>query len=728
MPLHVAVALLSAGAAILILWPAIENRTALGAASLTAYGGALLVWAVSLAFYWSNTSSLQGHFWLATSFLGATTAPAALLVYGLQYSGREGWVGPKNLALLAIVPALTQVLILTGRCECIVVENGKAGMLAGIPLTGAWVWFVEVYSDTLVLVAGLLLISTIYRRHRPSLPRPSSVQVGTLLGISISLLVLVILSSQLGLHLTPVGFAIMGLAITHSIFPDRLSETASILRHTVVEGLDEGWMVLDTHNQIVDLNPAAGRLIGLPIKTILGEPAEKVLVDWPNVLKQIRNLRQSEIKGSVNLQDGRRYLNLRLSALIDKHGRIFGHLIMWRDVTERRMVEDARQRARDEMFILLHAISGAATRAMNLEEFLTEANHQMAYSFQSQTSAIFLFEQPAGRAGHAGPTLAAQHGLTDGAASWLSLFLSPGELLRSLLEDREPLLISDIANDSRIPPRIKQGGDKSLLLLPMVVDGKPIGVICLTRREGRPYTADEVARLGLVADEISAFTASDRRRQLTIAFTERQRLVRDLHDSVTQKLYGLLTLTEASQAALESGTAIMSAELLSRFGEGTRQALKEMRLFLYGLQPVDLEREGLVSVLHQRLAAVEGRADVKARLLTDDEINLPLTKEVALYFITQEALNNVLRHANAKSVTVRLKQTDANVLLSVEDDGCGFDPGQQAKAGMGLSNIRERVAQIGGRLRIVSSPGNGTSLYVAVGRETYPNPIQERGN
>jgi signal transduction histidine kinase len=161
---------------------------------------------------------------------------------------------------------------------------------------------------------------------------------------------------------------------------------------------------------------------------------------------------------------------------------------------------------------------------------------------------------------------------------------------------------------------------------------------------------------------------------MTIALAERQKLVRDLHDSVTQKLYGLLALTRAAQAGLEAGTPTMPAEVLSQISENTRQALKEMRLFLYGLQPVDLEHEGLVSVLHERLAAVEGRADVKTRIITDGEVCLPLPKEVALYYVAQEALNNILRHANAKSVTVQLKQTRASILLVIEDDGCGFDP------------------------------------------------------
>src|SRR5512147_1902632 len=98
-----------------------------------------------------------------------------------------------------------------------------------------------------------------------------------------------------------------------------------------------------------------------------------------------------------------------------------------------------------------------------------------------------------------------------------------------------------------------------------------------------------------------------------------------------------------------------------------------MRLFLYEMQPVDLEKEGLVAILHHRLSAVEGRADIKARLLADDDISLAKDKEIALYFIAQEALNNVLKHAHAKAVTVSLKQKGRNVFLEIVDDGRGFD-------------------------------------------------------
>jgi len=254
-------------------------------------------------------------------------------------------------------------------------------------------------------------------------------------------------------------------------------------------------------------------------------------------------------------------------------------------------------------------------------------------------------------------------------------------------------------------------------LTPITVQSQILGIIGLARNESPAYNEDEVARLNVVADEIATFIHSDRQRQLSIALAERQRLVRDLHDSTTQKLYGLLTLTEAAQAGIEMGSPEQLKPILSRIGETARQALKEMRLFLYELQPVDLERDGLVSILNQRLTAVEGRADVKARLLTDETISLPLDKEVALYFIAQEALNNVLKHAKAKSVTVRLKQTKSNVKLEIEDDGNGFAPKKDDAGGMGMRNMRERASQVGGKISISSIPGKGTKISATVSKD-----------
>jgi signal transduction histidine kinase len=144
-----------------------------------------------------------------------------------------------------------------------------------------------------------------------------------------------------------------------------------------------------------------------------------------------------------------------------------------------------------------------------------------------------------------------------------------------------------------------------------------------------------------------------------------------------------------------------------------------MRLFLYQMQPIDLEKDGLISALHHRLAAVEGRADMKARLLADENISLSTDKEIALYFIAQEALNNILRHARAKNVLVTLKQGRKNVILEIQDDGRGFDPKKVDRTGLGLANMSERAAKMG-KLKIVSNP-TGNQIVVTVLRELPVN-------
>ncbi len=248
----------------------------------------------------------------------------------------------------------------------------------------------------------------------------------------------------------------------------------------------------------------------------------------------------------------------------------------------------------------------------------------------------------------------------------------------------------------------------------------------LGRREKPVFSQDEIVRLMTLSDQIAILIDSDRRRKLAITLSERQRILRDLHDSVSQKLYGLVTLTEAAQAALEAGSQINPSEVLSRIGDNARQAVKEMRLFLFQMQPIDIEKEGLISVLHHRLAAVEGRADIKARLLSDENIFLLKDKEVALYYIAQEALNNVLRHAHANSVLVTIKQGKRNVILRIQDDGTGFDPKKVDRGGMGLRNMKERALQINGKLNVLSKPGQGTKIVITVGKDQAVKQIERR--
>ena len=196
---------------------------------------------------------------------------------------------------------------------------------------------------------------------------------------------------------------------------------------------------------------------------------------------------------------------------------------------------------------------------------------------------------------------------------------------------------------------------------------------------------------------------------------ERTRLARDLHDSATQSLYSATLFSEAGKELAESGDLESVKHYLSRVSEVVHQALKDMRLLVYQLRPLVLEKEGLVGALQGRLDAVEKRAGMEARLFSDQLPPLPDDVSEGLYRIAQEALNNALKHADANFITVNIRNDGANVTLEIVDDGCGFDP-QTAESigGMGLVNMKARTAQLGGHMEIDSTLDNGSNVIVTI--------------
>lgn len=274
-----------------------------------------------------------------------------------------------------------------------------------------------------------------------------------------------------------------------------------------------------------------------------------------------------------------------------------------------------------------------------------------------------------------------------------------------------------------LPPGALPVLDGPALLLPVTIDVRPEGVLCLTLPVGQQFDQAEVALLMAVADQMAVVLESDQLRQRALqssVLEERERLARDLHDAVTQSLYGLVTLTEAAQLSLETDQTEMLPHLLSRIGATTRQSIKEMRLYIHQLRPSILQTEGLVAALHQRLAAVEGRSNIDARLVADPQIVLTMTQQAELYQIAREALNNALRHARAQTVVVSLTQDQTGTRLQITDDGRGFDPALLQSGGMGLISMRERAETLGGTFDLVSGPGQGTRIAITLPPQDQP--------
>jgi signal transduction histidine kinase len=243
-----------------------------------------------------------------------------------------------------------------------------------------------------------------------------------------------------------------------------------------------------------------------------------------------------------------------------------------------------------------------------------------------------------------------------------------------------------------------------------------LGTLFVITHGHREFSQQDIELLTSIGGQIGVAVENahlyEQAQQVAVV-DERQRLARDLHDSVTQSIYSLTLLAEAGQRMIKSGDIQQAEGNQSRLGDIAQQALQEMRLLVYELRPQVLRSEGLVGALEQRLEAVERRAGINARMLVEVEIELPADLEEELYYISTEALNNALKHTKASEVVLSLRADEGNLTLEVEDNGQGFDQELiQAKGGMGLTNMGERVEKIGGELTIQSEPGAGTMVRV----------------
>jgi PAS domain S-box-containing protein len=515
------------------------------------------------------------------------------------------------------------------------------------------------------------------------------------------------------------GFSIGIISFACGWFRKRMIlNDARLTREAVIETSDDGWVVVDVNQRIVDNNPAAERFLGVSKKVMYGQPISNFLVEWPSIIKTPEAIKELEMRRSIKEQNEWHYVSMRISKLTDQRQDALGYLISWRDITQRKLAENARQKAREELFVILNGISSAASHAMSLDEFLLESINQIIYTFQSQAIGIFLVDQDAEVQDEQTLTLTAHLGLSEYNIEGMRNLPISIDIWNRIVTTNQYVLIEDLQNNPLLHPKMQKLDYSCLLILPLSFRFEEtlhfLGCLFLAKKGKQNFAQDEIIRLSIISEQIGMLIDNNRRRQFSIELSERHRLQIDLHDSVSQKLYGLVTMTEAAQAALEAGSKIDPSQLLVKIGDNARQAVKEMRLFLYEMQPVDLEKEGLISVLNHRLAAVEGRADIKARLLADENIPLSKDKEIALYYIAQEALNNILKHAHAKTVSMILKKTRKKIILEILDDGIGFDLKKADSGGLGLKNMRERVSKIGGILKIASKPGKGTKISVHI--------------
>lgn len=290
-------------------------------------------------------------------------------------------------------------------------------------------------------------------------------------------------------------------------------------------------------------------------------------------------------------------------------------------------------------------------------------------------------------------------------------------MLGAMLESAEPHLTDDITADPRFRgwwPRAHPQM-RSFLGVPVVARGVVIGALYLTEKEdGSNFTGDDQKLIELLAAHaaiaIENARLHERSRELSIV-EERNRLARELHDSVTQRLFGVALAAESASTLLERDREGAATEL-NRVSELARGAMEELRAVVFELRPGSLEAEGLATVLRKHVEVLRRVSGQRIEMYACDVPKLHPAVATQVLRIAQEALGNALRHASARRIEVTLEGIDDTFVLTVTDDGCGFDPSGPEVRGqrLGLTSMDERATELGATFTVTSAPGEGTTI------------------
>jgi len=376
--LPVIIAAVTSAAIALYAW---RRRSAPGARPFALLMLAVTEWSLGYVLELGSPNLSAKTFWSNVNFLGIAIVPIAWLAFALQYTGRGKWLTRRKLALLAIEPLVTLLLAWTNEAHGLFRSNvrldtsGSCPMLA--PTYSAGFWMFAAYSYLLILIGTFLLIQAFIRSPRLYRGQAGVLLIGALVPCLGNALHIFGLSPFPYLDLTLFAFTLTGLVLAWGLFHFRLLDIVPVARNAVVESMGDGVIVLDAQTRIVDLNPAAQRIIGRTAGEAIGQPAAQVLPGWPDgptarlsgstelgeaspksdlteaLVERYRGV--TEAHAEIILGEGatQQYSDLRVSPLHDRHGQLTGHLILLRDITERKRAEELLQKERETFYSIL---------------------------------------------------------------------------------------------------------------------------------------------------------------------------------------------------------------------------------------------------------------------------------------------------------------------------------------------------------------------------------------
>ncbi|GAB3055374.1 hypothetical protein GCM10027053_15250 [Intrasporangium mesophilum] len=327
-------------------------------------------------------------------------------------------------------------------------------------------------------------------------------------------------------------------------------------------------------------------------------------------------------------------------------------------------------------------------------------------------------------------TLFEAAGLQDAYAAALAAWWRRGDPTptRDALERQEVLVATGarargLANPLYEPLHafLREATWDDIVVVPLDSRGRYLGVMQYYHPAGREHDDEERTFLAALADQAAVAVANAdlyARSEQDAANLERQRLARELHDSVSQALFSMTLHARTAERQLEAaglGPDAAAATTVRRLAELTQGALAEMRALIFELRPQALAEEGLVTALSRQAAALTAREGIPIDVrgpTTRPALDPPV--EEHLYRLTLEALNNAVKHAEARRIEVAVLSTDDGLTVTIADDGIGFDTARPHPGHLGQSTMAERATAIGAAISVESAPDAGCTITVTL--------------
>ncbi|MEN9933616.1 MAG: hypothetical protein RLZZ387_195 [Chloroflexota bacterium] len=522
---------------------------------------------------------------------------------------------------------------------------------------------------------------------------------------------------------------------------------AAALAHLVDSALD-GVLVLDDARLIRYASAAACEIAQRPAEQLLGSDLLALVgqgerADVASHLAIAPGARVDRRSATMVRPSGEQREIEYVAAGIASRGAALT-VVTVRDVTEtRRVVRWAATLAQ---------ISSSVAYAGTLESTLGSLARTLVRVTGIAACTVLLIDRPERHAWRA----AATFGLPPGYTEALEAVWREGIVLPSVeaYDRRQPVVQSGVRQlvlgeprCAPLHPFMLEIDWDVLVAVPLVVRGRPVGTLVGYYRPEDAPGEDEIAFLSVIADQAAVAVENTRlfiEAQGKAALEERQKLARELHDSVSQALYGIALGARTARELIDRDPprAIGPIDYVASLAEA---GLAEMRALIFELRPESLATEGLVAALSKQSASLRARHGITVHAALPEEPDAPLHVKEALYRIAQEALHNIIRHARATTVELRLYAGDEPspqhaepaplpnaptppsalsaqlsapktrfLVLEVHDDGQGFETGGQFPGHLGLRSMRERAISLGGELQIESAPGAGTRLVARV--------------